>query len=280
MSTDIYTQTSKELAPYYDQRESKALARIVIEDVLHLSLTKIMAGIEKPLTQEQQTRLHNVVRRLKNHEPIQYIIGQTDFCDIPIRVNSSVLIPRPETEQIVTIVTSLFDDTQDISLMDACTGSGCIAIAIKVQRPQWHIEACDISPQALQTARFNAELNNADIGFSNIDILSDTLPDRHFDIITSNPPYVMNKEKAFMQQNVLQHEPHLALFVDDSDPLVFYRALATLGTRSLHKDGILICEINHLLSGETENLFKAQGYADVTIINDSFNKPRFVLCRK
>lgn len=280
MTTNLFNHIASQLKPYYDDREVKALTRIIIEDLLHLSLTKVMAGIEAPLSSEDRQRLNDTIARLKTHEPIQYIMGETQFCDLPIGVNPSVLIPRPETEQIAAIATSLFNDNTDIRLMDACTGSGCIAIAIKSQRPQWTIDACDISPEAIATARANAEINNVNINFSKLDLLSNHFPSTHYDIIVSNPPYVMNKEKATMQPNVLQYEPHLALFVADQDSLVFYQALSDWGQQSLYNGGMLLVEINHLLAQQTMALFKSNHYTAVTTINDMFNKPRFILCKK
>lgn len=277
---NLYTYICSKLNTLYDKREAEALARIIIEDILHMSLTKVLAGIERDLTAEQKQNLTQVIVRLMHHEPIQYIIGKTDFCDLPITVNPSVLIPRPETEQLVEIATDVFDAEATVSIMDACTGSGCIAIAIKHLRPCWDVHACDISAEALKIAHFNAEYNDTEVTFSQFDLLAGNYPPTRYNMITSNPPYVMGKEKASMDPNVLEHEPQLALFVDDNNPLVFYDALATWGKQALHTDGYLLVEINHLLSKETAALLESHNYTEVTTIYDSFDKPRFIICKK
>jgi release factor glutamine methyltransferase len=277
---NLYQDICAELAPLYDEREARALARIVIEDVMHLSFTKAMAGLCGEMSAEQMRTLSDTMARLKRHEPIQYIIGGTEFCDLPIKVNSSVLIPRPETEQLVEIATTVLDGECPVRVMDACTGSGCIAVAVKSLRPKWEVSACDISAGALETARLNAELNNAEISFSQFDLLTGEFPAGRYDMIVSNPPYVMNKEKATMSSNVLEYEPSVALFVDDDNPLVFYKALASWGQLALGKGGVLLVEINHLLADETMEVFVAQGYAGVKAVDDCFGKPRFVICRK
>ena len=245
-----------------------------------MSLTKVLAGIERYLTAEQKQTLTQVIVRLMHHEPIQYITGKTDFCDLPITVTPSVLIPRPETEQLVEIATDVFDAEDRVSIMDACTGSGCIAIAIKHLRPCWDVHACDISAEALKIAHFNAEYNDTEVTFSQFDLLTGNYPPTRYNMITSNPPYVMCKEKGSMDPNVLEHEPQLALFVDDNNPLVFYDALATWGKQALHTDGYLLVEINHLLSKETAALLESHNYTEVTTIHDSFDKPRFIICKK
>jgi release factor glutamine methyltransferase len=277
---NLYQDICAELAPLYDEREARALARIVIEDVMHLSFTKAMAGLCGEMSAEQMRTLSDTMARLKRHEPIQYIIGGTEFCGLPIKVNSSVLIPRPETEQLVEIATTVLDEECPVRVMDACTGSGCIAVAVKSLRPKWEVSACDISAGALETAKLNAELNNAEISFSQFDLLTGEFPAGRYDMIVSNPPYVMNKEKATMSNNVLEYEPSVALFVDDDNPLVFYKALASWGQLALGKGGVLLVEINHLLADETMEVFVAQGYAGVKAVDDCFGKPRFVICRK
>ncbi len=277
---NLYHNICAELIAHYSESEAGALARIVVEDVMHLSFTKVMAGIGGNISEEEQKSLSDIIARLKRHEPIQYITGQTEFCGLRITVNSSVLIPRPETEQLVELAVKTLNADKPAKVMDACTGSGCIAIGIKSQKPQWQVSACDISSDALKTAQNNAELNNVEISFSQLDLLAGDFPQNHYDMIISNPPYVMNKEKAEMHHNVLDYEPHEAIFVGDDNPLVFYDALASWGQIALDKGGLLLAEINHLLAKETEELFIARGYSVVTTANDCFEKPRFVICRK
>lgn len=256
------------------------MARILIEDLLHLSLPHVLAGIMPPLSVQEGLLVKQAVSRLLDNEPIQYVIGSTTFCGNTFCVNPSVLIPRPETEQLVDMATDIAELPEHVSIMDACTGSGCIAISIKKKRPDWEVYACDISAEALQTARENAKANGAEVHFTHTDVLSDKLLTGPFDIMVSNPPYVMDKEKSSMEPHVLKREPHLALFVTDDEPLIFYRALAQWGQRSLSSEGWMLAEINPLLSQETKALFEAQQYRDCTIINDNYGKERYIRCRK
>ena len=256
------------------------MARILIEDLLHLPLPHVLAGIMPPLSVQEGLLVKQAVSRLLDNEPIQYVIGSTTFCGNTFCVNPSVLIPRPETEQLVDMATDIAELPEHVSIMDACTGSGCIAISIKKKRPDWEVYACDISAEALQTARENAKANGAEVHFTHTDVLSDKLLTGPFDIMVSNPPYVMDKEKSSMEPHVLKREPHLALFVTDDEPLIFYRALAQWGQRSLSSEGWMLAEINPLLSQETKALFEAQQYRDCTIINDNYGKERFIRCRK
>lgn len=291
LTPNIYSHIISRLAGHYAPRESQAIARILIEDLLHLPLSHAMAGITPmPSVQERQT-LDCAISRLLANEPIQYILGKTSFRSNTLLVNPSVLIPRPETEQLIDIALSLpfptragkTDGTQisDIpTVMDACTGSGCIAIALKTEQPLWTIHACDISTEALQVARENASLNNVAINFHHTDLLSANTPSGPYHLIVSNPPYVMDKEKSSMEPHVLNCEPHLALFVPDDTPLVFYEALANWGNKSLLPAGWLLAEINPQLSQETKKLFETHQYSDCTIINDNYGKERFIRCRK
>ncbi len=280
MTPNLYSSIIGQLTARFAKDEAQAMARILIEDLLHLSLPHVLAGIMPPLSVQEGLLVKQAVSRLLNNEPIQYVIGSTTFCGNTFCVNPSVLIPRPETEQLVDMATDIADLLEHVSIMDACTGSGCIAISIKKKRPDWEVYACDISAEALQTARENAKANGAEVHFTHSDVLSDKLLTGPFDIMVSNPPYVMDKEKSSMEPHVLKREPHLALFVTDDEPLIFYRALAQWGQRSLSSEGWMLAEINPLLSQETKALFEAQQYRDCTIINDNYGKERFIRCRK
>ena len=280
MTPNLYSSIIGQLTARFAKDEAQAMARILIEDLLHLSLPHVLAGIIPPLSVQEGLLVKQAVSRLLNNEPIQYVIGSTTFCGNTFCVNPSVLIPRPETEQLVDMATDIADLPEHVSIMDACTGSGCIAISIKKKRPDWEVYACDISAEALQTARENAKANGAKVHFTHTDVLSDKLLTGPFDIMVSNPPYVMDKEKSSMEPHVLKREPHLALFVTDDEPLIFYRALAQWGQRSLSSEGWMLAEINPLLSQETKALFEAQQYRDCTIINDNYGKERFIRCRK
>lgn len=280
MTPNLYSSIIGQLTARFAKDEAQAMARILIEDLLHLSLPHVLAGIMPPLSVQEGLLVKQAVSRLLDNEPIQYVIGSTTFCGNTFCVNPSVLIPRPETEQLVDMATDIADLPEHVSIMDACTGSGCIAISIKKKRPDWEVYACDISAEALQTARENAKANGAEVHFTHTDVLSDKLLTGPFDIMVSNPPYVMDKEKSLMEPHVLKREPHLALFVTDDEPLIFYRALAQWGQRSLSSEGWMLAEINPLLSQETKALFEAQQYRDCTIINDNYGKERFIRCRK
>lgn len=279
-SGNLHRHICTTLATTYDPREAQALSRIIIEDILHLSFTKALAGILPPLDERNASVLNDILRRLCDNEPIQHIIGHTLFCGIKISVNRSVLIPRPETEQIVSLATNLLGTNPTAKVIDGCTGSGCIAIALKKKNPQTTITATDISEAALQTARNNAKQNNADITFVKSDILAESLPSNNLDLIVSNPPYVRDTEKTSMKPNVLNYEPHLALFVSDNRPLVFYEALARQGQDHLNTGGHLLVEINQYLATETCRLFTDHGYKEVTLFKDCFGNNRFIQCQK
>ncbi len=279
-SGNLHRHICTTLATTYDPREAQALSRIIIEDILHLSFTKALAGILPPLDERNASVLNDILHRLRDHEPIQHIIGHTFFCGFKISVNRSVLIPRPETEQIVSLATNLLSTTPTAKVIDVCTGSGCIAIALKKKNPQTTITATDISEAALQTARNNAKQNNADITFVKSDILAESLPSNNLDLIVSNPPYVRDTEKTSIKPNVLNYEPHLALFVSDNRPLVFYEALARQGQDHLNTGGHLLVEINQYLATETCRLFTDYGYKEVTLFKDCFGNNRFIQCQK
>lgn len=279
MTHNLYHTIAERLAAGFDKDETQAMSRILIEDLLHLSLPHVMAGIAPPLSVQEGQLVEQAIDRLLSNEPIQYVIGRTVFHGHTFMVNPSVLIPRPETEQLVDMAIGLPNLPEQVSVMDACTGSGCIAISIKKERPQWTVTACDISTEALQTARENAKANVAETNFIHTNVLSDDLPAGPFDIMVSNPPYIMDKEKSSMEPHVLEREPHLALFVTDKEPLIFYRALAQWGLKSLRTGGWMLTEINPLLSTETAGLFAAHGYTDCEIITDIFGKERFVRCK-
>lgn len=282
--------------------EAQAVARILIEDVLGRSYTKVLADIERPLDEGEKEKLDNCIKRLRAGAPVQYVVGSTLFCGNRIKVNENVLIPRPETEELAEIVIAkakeIINETKEkvrihkeyskdtkekktpLRIMDACTGSGCLAIALKKALPESEVCACDISENALALAQQNAEENGCDIHFFQADVLGGNRPNEVYDIIVSNPPYVMEKEKAEMEKRVLDYEPGLALFVPDEDPLVFYKALAQWSKTALAEGGILACEINAALPVETADSFLDSGFYAITVRNDFHQKPRFLICQK
>ena len=218
-------------------------------------------------------KLDKALARLAAGEPLQYVIGSTPFCGLTFKVDGRVLIPRPETAELVDWVAQ--DAAQSGALLDVGTGSGCIAISLAHRLPGWMVQGWDISDGALEVARENSRLNGTEVEFCKMDILN-AEQDCRFDVIVSNPPYVMESEKGQMEDTVLDYEPHLALFVSDSDPLVFYRAIAAFGHRTLNPSGRLYFEINPLLVEEMKTMLMSAGYRDVEVRNDIFGKPRMI----
>ena len=218
-------------------------------------------------------KLDKALARLAAGEPLQYVIGSTPFCGLTFKVDGRVLIPRPETAELVDWVAQ--DAAQSGALLDVGTGSGCIAISLAHRLPGWMVQGWDISDGALEVARENNRLNGTEVEFRKMDILN-AEPEGRFNVIVSNPPYVMESEKGQMEDTVLDYEPHLALFVSDSDPLVFYRAIAAFGHRTLNPSGRLYFEINPLLVEEMKTMLMSAGYRDVEVRNDIFGKPRMI----
>ena len=229
------------------------------------------------LTTEQGTLLQGIIDRLRQGEPLQYIEGKAPFCGMEFAVNSSVLIPRPETAELVDWIVCEHA-TQHPRILDLGTGSGCIAIALSNQLPQATIEACDISAEALTVAKENARMNEAPVSFFTHDMLDLGTPLPHsYDILVSNPPYIRQSEAADMSIQVTEWEPHTALFVPDDDALRFYRAIAELGqTEALRPGGHIYVEINQALGKETVALFEAYGYQDVELRKDIYGNERMI----
>lgn len=267
----------------YETQEAKEIVFWLLEHELNLKKIDILSN--KPLINAQNIDWGSIVRRLNNHEPIQYILGETTFYGRKFLVDSSVLIPRPETEELVDYICRWERETQRVisekKVLDIGTGSGCIAISLAKELTHAQVWAYDISEKALATAQKNANLNTApSVTFEKVDILqylSDKVKtDFHFDIIVSNPPYVTKQETAQMRSNVLNFEPHLALFVEDNDPLVFYQAIANFAFQTLEKDGLVLVEINEALGDETVEVFVEAGFSVVEMIKDIHQKNRFV----
>lgn len=269
----------KELRGFYPETEIRGLVRLIIEYVYGFDYTQfVLRGAENSGAGEAaETGL--IVERLKKAEPVQYILGQTVFYGLTIGVNPSVLIPRPETEELVHwILNSGIEPASRI--IDIGTGSGCIALALKNEMPGTRVTAVDRSPEALETAWQNAVRNNIiDIEFIEADILEwDNSAWNKFDIVVSNPPYVREHEKACMAPNVLNYEPPAALFVPDTDPLLFYRAIARFAKQHLEKEGALFFEINENLAPETVNLLAEMGFGNIETHTDINGKPRMIRC--
>lgn len=276
------------------------MTRMLLEDLFSLSFADILCGATEHLSDADTLRLQQSVARLLDAEPLQYVTGTAFFCGHPFHVAPGVLIPRPETEWIVDTAVNLVMSSAP-RILDIGTGSGCIAtsISLALADRHCHTEAWDISEDSLRIAADNAERLGADVKFRRRDALrleedfpaeenqggAEALSDTNaaaesWDIIVSNPPYICNREAADMHANVLRHEPHLALFVPDTDPLLFYRAIASYAMRSLRKGGWLLFECNMLYAHDTAQMASDMGFATSVVEDDCFGKPRFVKAQK
>lgn len=265
------------LQEIYSPGEVKALTRIIFEEVCQYTLTDILLHKNSILSASKRQKIETIVQRLQQNEPIQYIIGHTDFYGINIHVAPGVLIPRPETEELIGYILKENSGSNGF-ILDIGTGSGCIALALAQNLPDAQVEGWDISPEALKVATGNALKTKTEVAFSRKDILSldPSAISRRYELIVSNPPYICEREKEEMEKNVLHHEPHLALFVSDSDPLLFYRKIGEAGKTLLSSGGKLYFEINALLWKETIELLKNLGYQNIRVMNDISGKHRFI----
>ncbi|MFA6401444.1 MAG: peptide chain release factor N(5)-glutamine methyltransferase [Salinivirgaceae bacterium] len=275
--SQITAKVKKTLESNFSAREIDAQLFLVYEKILNLSRLDILAYPNTKVLISDYNQIMNVVSRLAKNEPIQYILGETEFYGLTFKVNREVLIPRPETEELVQWISKDFKETA-ISLLDIGTGSGCIAITLAKEMPLSQVFALDISEESLNVARENAHLNGVNVHFINGDILKVLAVDlpANLDLIVSNPPYIKNSEMNLMHPNVLDYEPPLALFVNDSDPLLFYRAIAKLGCSLLKPGGALFFEINEALSKEVFQLLESFNYFQIVVKNDIHGKPRMV----
>ena len=271
----------RKLAQVYDEGEAKAVARMVYEVRYGLTLSDIYIGKDTQLSLDHQAELEEITKRLMEHEPVQYILGLADFCGRQFHVEPGVLIPRPETEHLCHLITKHvaigFPTRTTRTILDIGTGSGCIAITLALDIPNSQVTAWDISPIALRVAKGNAEQLGAQVNVVENDMLQQTYQVApQWDLIVSNPPYICNKERAKMEQNVLAHEPHTALFVPDEDPLLFYRAIAQYGQSALKSGGSLYFEINPLYANPLREMLGMMSYHDIRLIDDQFGKTRFI----
>jgi release factor glutamine methyltransferase len=269
-----------ELADYYPSTEIQGLKRIIFEAVLSLSYTDIILQRDKKVNTEEFETITDIVNRLKKYEPIQYILGETEFYGLRLLVNPAVLIPRPETEELVQWIcrSGILPEAQ---ILDIGTGSGCIALALKKELPQTKVMAVDISDKALEMAKNNAAENNLDVDFMQADILNwEKYSWPKYNVIVSNPPYVRESEKKLMEANVLEYEPDGALFVKDEDALVFYFTIAKFAQKNLLENGRLFFEINEYLGDEMTTMLNDLGFRDIEVKKDINGKDRMLGCRK
>ena len=270
----IAKQISEGLSGYYTAGEVSALTRIIATELLGVSQMAFYLKDDIPLTAGQQTLLDNAIERLKKQEPIQYILGYSDFCGLRFKVTQATLIPRPETSELVEWIAS--EATGNESILDIGTGSGCIAISLAHKLPQSKVTAWDISNDALAVAAENSKANGQAVTFEQVDILAYQPSGKQFDIIVSNPPYIKENEKAAMHSNVLDWEPHTALFVPDSDPLLFYRTIAKKGLILLKPGGSLYFEINRAHGKETMEMLESLGYTSIELRKDFAENDRMI----
>ena len=291
---------SEQLSSIYPQIEIDTFFFFLIEEYLGLQRIDLVMQPNFEIPSEKQVILNEALSRLQKEEPIQYILGKTEFYGFPFKVTSNTLIPRPETEELVEWILKEVDTNKKLNIIDIGTGTGCIPISLKKHLPNSVVSAVDVSKEALKIAQQNAVLNEATINFVEQDILkiddlnviannvkqslcnneitSSDAPrnDVKFDVIVSNPPYVRNLEKVEIKNNVLQNEPHLALFVEDDDPLIFYNKIADLAKKHLSEQGLLFFEINQYLGKQTVEMLKNKGFAKVELRKDLFGNDRMI----
>ncbi|MEG1380134.1 MAG: peptide chain release factor N(5)-glutamine methyltransferase [Bacteroidales bacterium] len=266
-----------ELRDLYPPEEVEQFIAILFRQVCHYSRADIIIHKNSKLSESLALEIRRFTQRLKAYEPIQYVLGSAPFLDYEFHVRPGVLIPRPETEELIELI-GRENPKAGLQVLDIGTGSGCIAVSLALRLPEAKVTAFDISDDALAIARENATLNNARVNFRKTDILNyDPTPEKAlFDIIVSNPPYVCESEKEEMTDNVLKYEPHLALFVPDTDPLLFYRQIARHALTLLRPEGKLYYEINARFGRETKEMLEQLGYRDVVIIQDIHRKERMI----
>jgi release factor glutamine methyltransferase len=281
-----YNEMWHKLAQVYDEGEAKAIARLAYEVRFGLTFTDLCLGKDTQLSADDQAQAAEICSRLLQQEPVQYVLGQAEFCGHTMMVNEHVLIPRPETEELCQWVVSEMSDerleVRDFSILDIGTGSGCIAVTLAAALPQAEVTAWDISAEALQVARENARRSGVPVTFQQVDMLNTHhVPlSTQWELIVSNPPYICYKERAMMESNVLDHEPHTALFVPDDDPLLFYRAIAEYGQKVLKVGGWLYFEINPLYADELTDMFCAMSYHDIETKEDQYGKQRMIRAKR
>lgn len=285
----LKTYFNKELLDYYPENEINSFFNLLTEHILKMKRIDVSLNLYQFISGKKYNKFQSAIEGLKKYKPIQYILGETEFYGLKFNVDKSVLIPRPETEELVDWIIKENQSKGSISILDIGTGSGCIAIALAKQLPKAKVFAVDVSEEALKIAKQNAVLNNVEVAFIETDILSfyhseQTCTERSrsseesqkYDIIVSNPPYVRELEKDKMTDNVLKYEPHLALFVKDDDALIFYRKIVALSKSLLNKNGKLYFEINEYLGNDTKVLMELGNFKEIALRQDIFDKDRMI----
>lgn len=268
-----YRELWRTLEPLYGNGEARAITDYVLDVCFGLSKADILCGAVEEMTAEKTAELNKIFGRLTEGVPVQYVLGRAEFSGRWFNVRPGVLIPRPETEELCAWITSDSKASGSPKVLDIGTGSGCIAITLQLDMPESKVTAWDISADALDVARENAQLLGANVNFVKQDALN-AKPEGGWDVIVSNPPYICEKEKKDMAVNVLEHEPHTALFVPDADPLLFYRAITRLAVQTLSKGGRLYFEINPIYADDTCRMMRAEGMTAVELRSDMYGKQR------
>jgi len=278
---EIKSKFNDDLHGIYPGLEIDSFFKLLSEAYLNLSPVEIVLQADMEIEPAIQEKFSAALKRLKAYEPIQYIIGRTEFFGLPLKVNPDTLIPRPETEELVKLTlqeVAEANTAEKLRILDIGTGAGCIAVALAKNLPDAEISAMDVSEEALKVAEENAKINKVDVHYFQGDILTmESLPEKyHF--IVSNPPYVRLSEKRMMDSNVVDFEPELAIFVTDEDPLLFYRKIAQLAKRQLTENGKLIFEINEYLGEDLLALIIDEGFENIHLIKDIYGKNRMLKC--
>jgi release factor glutamine methyltransferase len=277
-SKDLFTLLRNSIT-VYDAEEAESIAFVILDHLYALTRTDVLIEKTMSLSPEQDVLLRSIVSRINAHEPVQYVLESAYFFGRDFYVSPAVLIPRPETELLVEEVIKTTGDTP-VNILDIGTGSGCIAISLAKELPNATVTALDINKDALDVARKNATQLNAHIQFLQSDILTEAIAVKNLDVIVSNPPYIAYPEKETMRENVLAYEPHVALFVPDTDALIFYNTIAQKGFAALNADGKIFVEINERFGKETADTFIQAGFSTVKIIQDLQGKDRIVVATK
>lgn len=285
MSNKIIKKYKKQffesLSGYYATGELESIYRLVIENVFHVDYILFSIDTDIKVDAHNEKKLSEILERLLKYEPVQHILGKAHFYDLDFEVNPNVLIPRQETELLVHMLIDKFRHFENPLILDIGTGSGCIAISLKNNLPGASVWALDISEKALETAQRNASLINTEITFLQDDILNPLLNyNSTFDLIVSNPPYVRHSEKDNMHKNVVDFDPQLALYVEDDDPLIYYRGITEFAKNHLKSGGVIAFEINEAYGNETEKVLLDKGFQSTKIVNDLNGKDRFVTGNK
>jgi release factor glutamine methyltransferase len=272
------------LESLFSESEIRQIARESICQRMQLSATEYLLSDDQLLSESDLLFLRSVVKRLLANEPFQYILGSTHFCNLELKTDARALIPRPETEELVTWVSDYYGALESITVLDVCSGSGCIALGLKAAHPGWEIQGLDLSKDAIELSKENAQQLRLKVSFIEGDALGETIDKLYepnsLDCVVSNPPYIPNDERKYMNQNVLDYEPDLALFVSDEDPLLFYRAIAERSMKMLKSKGTLFFELHEHFSQETVELMRTMGFVNIELRKDLQGKNRMLLLQK